>query len=32
LELRPVDMSLEDVFIRLVTEEEAVSHQQPAVS
>jgi len=28
LELRPVDMSLEDVFIRLVTEEEAVSHQQ----
>ncbi len=28
LELRPVDMSLEDVFIRLVTEEEAVSHQR----
>ncbi|MGH7424802.1 MAG: ATP-binding cassette domain-containing protein, partial [Candidatus Methylomirabilales bacterium] len=27
LELRPVDMSLEDVFIRLVTEEEAVSGQ-----
>jgi len=25
LELRPVDMSLEDIFIRLVTEEEAVS-------
>ncbi|MGH7431837.1 MAG: ABC transporter ATP-binding protein [Candidatus Methylomirabilales bacterium] len=32
LELRPVDMSLEDIFIRLVTEEEAVSHQPSAVS
>lgn len=32
LELRPVDMSLEDVFIRLVTDEEAVSDQPSAVS
>lgn len=32
LELRPVDMSLEDVFIRLVTEEQAVSDQPSAVS
>ncbi|MFQ5881857.1 MAG: ABC transporter ATP-binding protein [Candidatus Methylomirabilales bacterium] len=32
LELRPVDMSLEDIFIRLVTEEAAISHQQSAVS
>ena len=32
LELRPVDMSLEDVFIRLVTEETAVSDQPSAVS
>jgi ABC-2 type transport system ATP-binding protein len=32
LELRPVDMSLEDIFIRLVTEEEAVSHQPSAAS
>ncbi len=31
LELRPVDMSLEDVFIRLVTEETAVSNQASAV-
>ncbi|MFQ5848750.1 MAG: ABC transporter ATP-binding protein [Candidatus Methylomirabilales bacterium] len=32
LELRPVDMSLEDIFIRLVTEEQAVSDQPSAVS
>jgi ABC-2 type transport system ATP-binding protein len=32
LELRPVDMSLEDIFIRLVTEETAVSDQASAVS
>jgi len=32
LELRPVDLSLEDIFIRLVTEEEAVGHQPSAAS
>ncbi len=32
LELRPVDMSLEDIFIRLVTEEHAISDQPSAVS
>ncbi|MFQ5961732.1 MAG: ABC transporter ATP-binding protein [Candidatus Methylomirabilales bacterium] len=32
LELRPVDMTLEDIFIRLVTEEQAVSDQPSAVS
>jgi len=32
LELRPVDMSLEDIFIRLVTEDQAVSDQPAAIS
>jgi len=32
LELRHVDMSLEDIFIQLVTEEQAVSDQPSAVS